>query len=132
MMQDKRKHWIMNPLYKFIKQIIKCFDFKKCLSEREREILSVVPNSLQPHGLYGPWKSPGQNTGVDSLSLLQGIFPTWQLNPGLLHCRPILTSWATRGDLRGKSIKKIKETLITKFWILAESRMQGEGSKWWR
>ena len=35
-----------------------------------------------------PWNSPGQNT-VGSLSLLQGIFPTQGLNPGLLHCRQI-------------------------------------------
>ena len=32
---------------------------------------------------YSPWNSPGQNTGVGSLSLLQGIFPTQGLNPGL-------------------------------------------------
>ena len=31
--------------------------------------------------------SPGENTGVGSLSLLQGIFPTQGSNPGLLHCR---------------------------------------------
>ena len=31
---------------------------------------SVVSNSLRPHGLYSPWNSPGQNTGVGSLSLL--------------------------------------------------------------
>ena len=37
---------------------------------------SVMSNSLQPHGLYSPWNSPGQNTGVDSLSLFQGSFPT--------------------------------------------------------
>jgi len=37
-----------------------------------------------------PWNSPGQNTGVGSLSLLQGIFPTQGLNPGLTHCRQIL------------------------------------------
>ena len=37
-----------------------------------------------------PWNSPGQNTGVGSLSLLQGIFPTQGPNPGLLHCRQIL------------------------------------------
>ena len=30
------------------------------------------------------------NTGLSSLSLLQGIFPTQELNPGLLHCRQIL------------------------------------------
>ena len=39
--------------------------------------------------LYSPWNSPGQNTEVGSLSLLQGIFPTQGLNPGLLHCRQI-------------------------------------------
>ena len=37
-----------------------------------------------------PWNSPGQNTGGGSLSLLQGIFPTQGLNPGLLYCRQIL------------------------------------------
>ena len=37
-----------------------------------------------------PWNSPGQNTGVGSLSLLQGIFPTQGLNQGLPHCRRIL------------------------------------------
>ena len=39
--------------------------------------------TLQPHGLYSPWNSPGQNTGVGSLSLLQGIFPTQGSNLGL-------------------------------------------------
>ena len=37
---------------------------------------------------YSPWNSPGKNTGVGSLSLLQGIVPTQGLNPGLLHCFP--------------------------------------------
>ena len=36
----------------------------------------VLSDSLQPHELYSPWNSPSQNTGVGSLSLLQGIFPT--------------------------------------------------------
>ena len=48
---------------------------------------SVVPNSLQPQRLHSPWNSPGQNTGVGSLSLLQGIFPTQGSNPDLPHCR---------------------------------------------
>ena len=59
-------------------------------SECESEICSVVSNSLRPHGLYSPWYSPGQNTGVSNLSLLQGILPTQGLNPGLPHCRWIL------------------------------------------
>ena len=45
---------------------------------------------MGPHGLYSPRNSPGQNTGVGSLSLLQGIFPTQELNQSLLHCRLIL------------------------------------------
>ena len=46
-----------------------------------------MSDSLQSHGLYSPWNSLGQNTGVCSLSLLQGIFPTHGSNPGLLHGR---------------------------------------------
>ena len=48
--------------------------------ESESESHSVVSNSLRPHGLYSPWNSPGKNTGVGTLSLLQGIFPTQGLN----------------------------------------------------
>ena len=55
-----------------------------------------MSDSLRPHRLYSPWNSPGQNTGVGSLSLLQGIFPTQGLKPGLPHCRQILTNWAYR------------------------------------
>ena len=61
---------------------------------------SVVSKSLRPHGLYSPWNSPGQNTGVGSRSLLQGIFPTQELNPGLLHCRWILYQLSHKGSPR--------------------------------
>ena len=37
-----------------------------------------------------PWNSPGQNTGVGSLPLLQCIFPIQELNQGLLNCRWVL------------------------------------------
>ena len=37
-----------------------------------------------------PWNSTGQNTGVGSLSLLQGIFPIQGSNLGLLYCWKIL------------------------------------------
>ena len=40
------------------------------------ESCSVVSNSLRPHGLYSPWNSPGQSTGVCSHYFLPGIFPT--------------------------------------------------------
>ena len=50
--------------------------------------------------LYSPWNSPGQNTGVGSLFLLQGIFPTQGLNPGLPHCRWILYQLSYKGSPR--------------------------------
>ena len=59
---------------------------------------SVVSDSLRPHGLHSPWNSPGQNTGVRSLSLLQGIVPTQGSNPGLLHCRQILYQLSHKGS----------------------------------
>ena len=59
-----------------------------------------MSDSLQPHGLYSPWNSPGQNTGVGSLSLLQGIFPTQGLNPGLPHCRWLLYQLSHKGSPR--------------------------------
>ena len=44
-----------------------------------------------------PWNSPGRNTAVGSLSLLQGIFPIQGWNPGLLHCRWILYQLSHKG-----------------------------------
>ena len=40
-----------------------------------------------------------KNTGVGSLSLLQGIFATQELNQGLLHCREILYQLSYQGSL---------------------------------
>ena len=57
-------------------------------------------HSLRPHGLWNPQNSPGQNTGVGSLSLLQGILPTQGSNPGLLLCRWILYHLSHKGRLR--------------------------------
>ena len=61
---------------------------------------SFVSDSLRPHGLYRSWNSPGQNTGVGSLSLFQGIFPSQGLSPGLMHCRWILYQLSHRGSPR--------------------------------
>ena len=89
------------------------------------ESLSVVSDSLRPHGLNSPWESPGQNAEVGSLSLLQGIFPTQGSNPGLLYCRWILYQLSHReaqeyqrgqpvpslGDLPDPGIKPASPTL---------------------
>ena len=54
-----------------------------------------MSDPLWPQGLYSPWDSPGQNTGVGSLSILQGIFPAQ------ISCiaGEFLTNWATREAL---------------------------------
>ena len=72
----------VNQLYIYIEQ--------QCSESR-----SVIPNSLQPHGLQParllyPGNSPGKNTRVRCHSLLQRIFPTQGSNLGLLHCRQTL------------------------------------------
>ena len=64
------------------------------------ESCSVMSDSLGPYELYSPWNSPSQNTGAGSLSLLQGIFPTQESNPGLSHCRQILYQLSHKGSPR--------------------------------
>ena len=66
----------------------------------ESESHSVMSDSLWPNGLYSPWNSPGWNTGMGSLSLLQAIFPTQGSNPSLLHCRQILYQLNHQGSPR--------------------------------
>ena len=61
---------------------------------------SDMTERLNWTGLYSPRNSPGQNTGTDSCSLLQGIFPTQGLNPGLPHCRWILYQLSHKGSPR--------------------------------
>ena len=61
----------------------------------------VMSDSLQPHGLSGSsvhGDSPGKNAVVDFHALLQGIFPTQGLNPGLLHCTWILYQLSYQGN----------------------------------
>jgi len=50
--------------------------------------------------IHSPWNSPGQDTGVGSLSLLQGTLPTPGTNPGLPPCRRILYQLSHQGSPR--------------------------------
>ena len=68
--------------------------------EGESESRSVLSDSLRPHGTISPWNSLGQNTGVGSLSLLQSIFLTQGLTPGLPDCRWILYQLSHKGSPR--------------------------------
>ena len=73
-----------------------------------------MSDSLRPHGLYSLWNSPGQNTGVGSLSLLQGIFLTQGSNPSLQHCRQILYYLSHRGSPIEFKVKvKVAQSCLT-------------------
>ena len=112
---------------------------------------SVMSDSLWPHGLDSPWNSPGQNTGVGSLSLLQGIFPTQGSNLCPPHCRRILYqlshqrspfSKRNKGSL---SVQVTTETLLVaqdktrtckqkfEFWETASMSLTAPGADdfWW-
>ena len=70
------------------------------LRQSESESRSVLSDSLRPHGLYSPWNSPAQNTGVGGLSLLQRIFSNQGSNPGLPQRRQILYQLSHKGSPR--------------------------------
>ena len=58
--------------------------------------VAVVSDSLPHHRLNSPWSSPGQKIGVSSLSILQGIFPTQELNQVSLTSGRFFTSCVTK------------------------------------
>ena len=66
------------------------FELCRTALKVEMKVAQSCLTLCDPHGLYSPWNSPGQNTGVGSHSILQGIFPTQGSNPGLPDCRSIL------------------------------------------
>ena len=76
--------------------------FLRCDLKCEVLVTQSCPSLCDPMNcrLLCAWNSPGQNTGVGSLSLLQGIFPTQGSNPGLPHCRWILYQLSHKGSPR--------------------------------
>ena len=98
----------------------------------ESESRSVVSDSLltpwiiYPTRLLCPWNSPGMNTGLSSHSLLQGIFPTQGLNPGVLQWRQILHHLSHQGspDILFTSLVKQFLKICNKVcWSLFMSKM---------
>ena len=76
--------------------------------------LFVTPWTVA-HQVLCPWDSPGKNTGVGCHTLLQGIFPTQESNPGLSHCRQILYHLSHQVSMYLQAIKEyiLKEKYIT-------------------
>ena len=86
------------------------------------------------HGLFSPWNSPGQNTGVGSLSLLQGIIKGSNL--GFQHCGRILYQLSHKGIPRilawvaypfssGSSQPRNGTRVLHCRWILYQLSYQG-------
>ena len=73
-----------------------CFTQTRNSAAIQSESCSVVSDSLRLHGLYSPWNSSGQNTGVHSLSLLQGILQPRDQTQASHNASWFFTSWATR------------------------------------
>ena len=67
-----------------------------------------MSESLQPHGLYSPWTSPGWNTGVDSRSFLQGNLS----NPGIEPRFPALQADSLPAKPQGKPLIRHDLALI--------------------
>ena len=85
------------------------------MARGQSESRCVASDSLQPHGL----NSPGQNTGVGSLSLLQRIFPTQGSNPGLPHCGQILLPAEPQGKPKSAGVGSL--SLLQRIFPTQES-----------
>ena len=72
----------------------KYYIFSSCMRKVKVKVAQSCQSLCDPHGLYSPWNFAGQNTGVGSLFLFQGLFP------GFPHCRWILYQLSHQGSLR--------------------------------
>ena len=79
--------------------IIACASAVLCLVTQSCLTL-CNPTDYSPSGSSVHGDSPSKNIGVGCHAFLQGIFPTWGLNPGLSHCRQILYHLSLQGSPR--------------------------------
>ena len=96
--------------------------------------MDCSPSGSSVHG-----DSAGKNTGVGSHALLQGIFPTQGVNPGLLHCWRILYHLSHQGSRRMSnslfrySTLEVTEHrfLLLKFgWLLTKRTVERGKTEW--
>ena len=87
------------------------------------KVAQSCPTLCNPMDYTSPCNSPGQNTGVGSLSLLQGIFPTQGLNPGLSLCKQILYQLSHKGILF--ILSQTSDSTFLYFKKMAEVRRPG-------
>ena len=71
----------------------------RCLWKWSRSVVSEFATPwTEPTRLLHPWDFPGKSTGVGCHFLLQEIFLTQGLNPGLPHCRQTLYHLSHQGS----------------------------------
>ena len=112
-LSTQSRNWFLRTLSESVWSNSLMVQFNRGYNSRVKwsESRSVMSDSLWPHGLYSPWNSPGQNTGVGSLFLLQRIFPTQGSNLGLPHCRRILHWLSHKGSpTKARPLSKTKIT----------------------
>ena len=83
----------------------------KWIERTEKNVISESESHSVMSFCDSPWNSPDQNTGVDRLSLLQGIVPTQGSNPGLLHCKRILYQLSHKGSPRMLVVRQLAKSL---------------------
>ena len=103
----------MNILNKKNKEQYSCAVL--CLVSQSRLTL-WDPVDCSPPGSSVHGGSPGQNPGVGCHALLQGIFPTQRSNPGLLHCRLIVSRLRHQGSLPNLKTYQIGTSLVVQ-WL---------------
>ena len=98
----------------------------------ELRFLELQVDSL----LYEPAGKP-KNIGVGILSLLQGLFPTQELNWGLLHCRQIFYQLSYQGSpfMSSQSVSSVAQSchelyILSKSYWLLYIRMLITGLSW--
>ena len=82
-----------------------------------------MSDSFRRHGLYTTsllcsWDFPGKSTGVGGHFLLQGIFPTQGLNPGLPHCGQTLYPLSHRGSHKSWRLG-LTLVCVTAWWVFS-------------
>ena len=91
---------------------------------------SCDPMDCSPPGPSVLGDSPGKNTGVCCHAVLQGIFPTQGMNPGLLHCRWILYWLSHQGSPRDDYGITQRAPVMTEAGPCIDKFCCGTGSEW--
>ena len=99
------------------------------VSFRDPQKPGIEPRSpaLQADSLSAEPQGEPKNTGVGSLSLLQQIFLTQELNRGLLHCRKILYQLSYDGSpWRVEQISTVHSSIKKRqFWYVVTTGVRG-------